>query len=80
LYTNEIKDKQILKGYPHQEQGKVQAYNKIVISEFLQQVKELLDVEDRIEKYKSFVNSYNYEKEHGGIKGMTPPQRSSRNV
>ena len=35
LNTNVIKDKQILKGYP-QEQGKVEAYNKIVISEFLQ--------------------------------------------
>ena len=44
-----IKDKQIPKGYP-QEQGKVEAYNKIVIAEFLQ-VKELIDMEDGIEKY-----------------------------
>ncbi len=29
------------------------------------------------EKYESFVNSYNYEREHGGINGMTPAERSS---
>ena len=53
LVLNEIKDKQIPKGYP-QEQGKVEAYNKIVITEFLQ-VEELIDMEDRMEKYESFV-------------------------
>ncbi len=73
LNTNVIKDKQIPKGYP-QEQGKVEAYNKIVISEFLR-VEELIDVEDGIEKYKSFVNSYNYEREHGGIDGLTPSEK-----
>ena len=49
LFLNGIKDKQIPKGYP-QEQGKVEAYNKIVISEFLQ-VEELIDMKDGIEKY-----------------------------
>ena len=73
LNTNVIKDKQIPKGYP-QEQGKVEAYNKIVISEFLQ-VEELIDAEDGIEKYNSFVNSYNYEREHGGIDGLTPSEK-----
>ena len=68
-----IKDKQIPKGYP-QEQGKVEAYNKIVIAEFLQ-VEELIDMKDGIEKYESFVNSYNYEREHGGINGMTPTEK-----
>ena len=68
-----IKDKQIPKGYP-QEQGKVEAYNKIVIAEFLQ-VEELIDMKDGIEKYESFVNSYNYEREHGGINGMTPSEK-----
>ena len=68
-----IKDKQIPKGYP-QEQGKVEAYNKIVIAEFLQ-VEELIDVKDGIEKYESFVNSYNHEREHGGINGMTPSEK-----
>ena len=73
LNSNGIKDKQIPKGYP-QEQGKVEAYNKIVISEFLQ-IEELKDEKDGAEKYESFVNSYNYEREHGGINGMTPAEK-----
>ena len=73
LILNGIKDKQIPKGYP-QEQGKVEAYNKIVIAEFLQ-VEELKDEKDGAEKYESFVNSYNYEREHGGINGMTPAEK-----
>ncbi len=44
LFLNGIKDKQIPKGYP-QEQGKVEAYNKIVITEFLQ-VEELIDMKE----------------------------------
>ncbi|MFZ0512848.1 MAG: hypothetical protein WAM14_14670 [Candidatus Nitrosopolaris sp.] len=27
------------------------------------------------QRYESFVNSYNYEREHGGINGMTPAQK-----
>ena len=73
-----IKDKQIPKGYP-QEQGKVEAYNKIVIAEFLQ-VEELIDVKDGIEKYESFVNSYNHEREHGGINGMTPSEKFMKSL
>ena len=73
LNLNGIKDKQIPKGYL-QEQGKVEAYNKIVISEFLQ-VEELIDEKDGAEKYESFVNSYNYEREHGGINGMTRAEK-----
>lgn len=73
LNFNEIKNKQIPKGYP-QEQGKVEAYNKIVIAEFLE-VEELKDEKDGAEKYESFVNSYNYEREHGGINGMTPAEK-----
>ena len=73
LIFNEIKDKQIPKGYP-QEQGKVEAYNKIVIAEFLQ-LEELIDEKDGAKKYESFVNSYNYEREHGGINGMTPAEK-----
>ena len=73
LILNGIKDKQIPKGYP-QEQGKVEAYNKIVISEFLQ-IEELKDEKDGAEKYESFVNSYNHEREHGGINGMTPAEK-----
>jgi hypothetical protein len=56
------------------EQGKVEAYNKIVIAEFLQ-VEELIDEKDGAKKYQSFVNSYNYEREHGGINGMTPAEK-----
>ena len=73
LILNGIKDKHIPKGYP-QEQGKVEAYNKIVIAEFLQ-IEELKDEKDGAEKYESFVNSYNYEREHGGINGMTPAEK-----
>src|SRR6185437_11540201 len=78
LVLNEIKDKQIPKGYP-QEQGKVEAYNKIVIAEFLQ-VEELIDMKDGIEKYESFVNSYNHEREHGGINGMTPSEKFMKSL
>ena len=49
LIFNGIKDKQIPKGYP-QEQCKVEAYNKIVIAEFLQ-LEELIDEKDGAEKY-----------------------------
>ena len=48
-------------------------FNKIVIAEFLQ-VEELIDEKDGAEKYESFVNSYNYEREHGGINGPTPSE------
>lgn len=30
---------------------------------------------ERREKYDAFVNSYNYEREHGGINGMTPAEK-----
>ena len=32
-------------------------------------------MKDGIEKYELIVNSYNYEREHGGINGMTPPEK-----
>ena len=44
------------------------------MSEFLQ-IEELKDEKDGAEKYESFVNSYNYEREHGGINGMTPAEK-----
>ena len=40
------------------------------------QIEELKDEKDGAEKYESFVNSYNYEREHGGINGMTPAEKS----
>src|SRR6185437_16508150 len=79
LVLNEIKDKQIPKGYPQQEQGKVEAYNKIVIAEFLQ-VEALIDMKDGIKKYESFVNSHNYEREHNGINGMTPSEKYMKSL
>ena len=54
-------------------------YNKIVISEFLQ-AEELIDTKDGVEKYELFVNSYNDEKEHGGIKGMTPSEKFMKSL
>ena len=54
--------------------GFYMSFNKIVISEFLQ-VEELKDEKDGAKKYESFVNSYNYEREHGGINGMTPAEK-----
>jgi transposase InsO family protein len=73
LQDNDIKDKQIPPGYP-QAQGKVEAYNKIVISEFLE-AEELKDKEDGKKKYEAFVWFYNHEREHGGIGGMTPAEK-----
>jgi hypothetical protein len=36
---------------------------------------ELIDEKDGAKKYQSFVSSYNYEREHGGINGMTPAEK-----
>ncbi len=32
-------------------------------------------MKEGIEKYELFVKSYNYEREHGGINGMTPSEK-----
>ncbi len=79
LILNGIKDKQIPEGYPQELEGKVEAYNKIVIDEFLQ-VEEMIDIKDGIKKYELFINSYNYEREHGGIKGMTPSEKFMKSL
>lgn len=73
LQDNDIKDKQIPPGYP-QAQGKVAAYNKIVIEEFLE-VEELRDKEEGKKRYRAFVMFYNHEREHGGIGGMTAAKK-----
>ncbi len=44
------------------------SFNKIVIAEFLQ-------VEEQMDEKDAFVNPYNYEREHGGINGMTPAEK-----
>ncbi len=59
--------------------NKAEAYNKIVITEFLQ-VEELIDMKEGIEKYELFVKSYNYEREHGGINGMTPSEKFMKSL
>ena len=41
----------------------------------LLEVEELIDKKDGAEKYDSFVISYNYEREHGGINGITPAEK-----
>lgn len=74
LNTNKIKDRQIPKGYPQEQGKKVEAYSEIIIVEFLQ-VDELIYKKDGLDKYKSFVNSYNYGREHGGINRMTPAEK-----
>ncbi|MFZ0511875.1 MAG: hypothetical protein WAM14_09735 [Candidatus Nitrosopolaris sp.] len=52
----------------------MEAYNKIVVAEF-REVEELIDEKEGAEKYESFVNSYNYGREHGGINEMTPVEK-----
>lgn len=78
LEDNDIKDKQIPPGYP-QAQGKVEAYNKIVTSEFLG-AEELKDKEDGKKRYRAFVMFYNHEREHGGVGGMTPAEKFEKRL
>ncbi|MEM3085103.1 MAG: DDE-type integrase/transposase/recombinase [Nitrososphaerales archaeon] len=72
MEKNCIKDKAIRNYYP-QEQGKVEAYNKIVRNEFLA-VEEIASIEDGKMRYAIFVKAYNDEREHGGINGLTPSE------
>jgi hypothetical protein len=37
-------------------------------------------MKDGIEKYGSFVNLYNYEREHGGINGITPSEKFMKSL
>ena len=37
-------------------------------------------MKDGVEKYELFVNSYNYEREHGGINGMTPSEKFMKSL
>ncbi len=72
LEKNCIKDKTIRNSYP-QEQGKVEAYNKIVKNEFLA-VEDIASIEDGKIRYPMFVKAYNDERGHGGINGLTPSE------
>ena len=72
LIHNQIKDKQIPKSYP-QLQGKVEAYNKIVKSEFIA-LEDIPNIDDGKQRYDMFVKAYNETREHGGINGLTPSE------
>ncbi len=37
-------------------------------------------MKEGIEKYELFVNSYNCEREHGGINGMTPSEKFMKSL
>ncbi|HYF98461.1 MAG TPA: hypothetical protein VD815_00060 [Candidatus Saccharimonadales bacterium] len=51
-------------------QGKIEAYKKIIINEFLA-LEDIPNLEEGKLRYAIFVKSYNETKEHGGIKGLT---------
>ena len=74
LVHNQIKeDKQIPNSYP-QLQGKIEAYNKIVKSEFIA-LEDIPNIDDGKIRYDSmFVKAYNETREHGGINGLTPSE------
>jgi putative transposase len=72
LQRNNIKDKSIPARYP-QQQGKIEAYNKIVKNEFLA-VENIRNREEGKKMYSMFVKAYNETREHGGINGHTPSE------
>jgi transposase InsO family protein len=72
LVHNQIKNKQIPNSYP-QLQGKVEAYNKIVKSEFIA-LEDIPNIDDGKQRYDMFVKAYNETREHGGINGLTPSE------
>jgi putative transposase len=73
LVHNQIKDKRIPNSYP-QLQGKIEAYNKIVKSEFLALEDDIPNIEDSKLRYDMFVKAYNEAREHGGINGLPPSE------
>ncbi|HEY7572168.1 MAG TPA: integrase core domain-containing protein [Nitrososphaeraceae archaeon] len=72
LVHNQIKDKLILNSYP-QLQGKVEAYNKIVESEFIA-LEDIPNIDEGKQKYDMFVKAYNETREHECINGLTPSE------
>ena len=63
LKKNNIKDKSIPTRYPQLQEGKIEAYNKIVKNEFLA-VEIISDMEESKKVYSMFVKAYNEEREH----------------
>ncbi len=55
-----------------QEQGKVEADNKVVRNKFLA-IEDIVSGDGMI-RYSMFVRAYNDEREHGGINGLTPSE------
>ena len=69
LVHNHICGKLIPNSYP-QLQGKIEAYNKIVKSEFIT-LEDIPSIDDGKLRYDMFVKAYNETREHGGINGLT---------
>jgi hypothetical protein len=65
-----IKDKRIPNSYP-QQQGKIEAYNKIVKNGFLA-LEDVPYTDDNELRYDMLVKAYYEAREHGGINGLTP--------
>ena len=72
LVHNHICGKLIPNSYP-QLQGKIEAYNKIVKSEFIT-LEDIPSIDDGKLRYDMFVKAYNEAREHGGINGLTPSE------
>jgi len=70
LVHNQLKNKLIPNSYP-QIQGKIEAYNKIVKSEFPALEDDIPSIDDGKQIYDMFVKAYNETREHGGINGLT---------
>jgi putative transposase len=70
LVHNQLKNKLIPNSYP-QIQGKIEAYNKIVKSEFPALEYDIPSIDDGKQIYDMFVKAYNETREHGGINGLT---------
>src|SRR6185312_6810310 len=73
LVHNQLKNKLIPNSYP-QIQGKIEAYNKIVKSEFPALEDDIPSIDDGKQIYDMFVKAYNETREHGGINGLTPSE------
>jgi transposase InsO family protein len=74
LIHNQIKDKRIPNSYP-QLQGKIEAYNKIVKSEFLALEDDIPNIEDSKLRYDMFVKAYNESKRAWRNQWPPPHQR-----
>ena len=72
LVHNQLNDKQIPNSLP-QLQGRVEAYNEVVKSEFIA-LEDIRTIDDGKQRYEMFVKAYNETREHGEINGLTPTE------